>query len=94
MHHAVKGAAVLAVAAVTAGTILMTNHQTALAKKYKYPEAAKGDVVDDFHGTKVADPYRWMEDPDAKETQEWVGKENEITRAYIDSYAARLTKMH
>jgi len=88
MHTAVKGAAVALVAAITAGTILMTN-QSALAKKYKYPEAAKGDVVEDYHGTRVADPYRWLEDPDAKETQAWVGEENKLTRAYIDSYPAR-----
>jgi len=89
MHNAVKGAGLFVAAAVTAGFILMTQQDSALAKKYKYPEAAKGDVVDDFHGTKVADPYRWMEDPDAKETQEWVTKQNQLTRAYIDSYAAR-----
>jgi hypothetical protein len=89
MHNGLKGAAVFLVAAVTAGTILMTNHQTALAKKFKYPEPKKGDVVEDYHGTKVADPYRWMEDPDAKETQAWVDQENVITRGYIDSYPAR-----
>ena len=89
MHNAVKGAGLFVAAAVTAGFILMTQQDSALAKKYKYPEAAKGDVVDDFHGTKVADPYRWMEDPDAKGTQEWVTKQNQLTRAYIDSYAAR-----
>src|SRR5678815_4814939 len=89
MHNAVTGAGLFVAAAVTAGFILMTQQDSALAKKYKYPEAAKGDVVDDFHGTKVADPYRWMEDPDAKETQEWVTKQNQLTRAYIDSYAAR-----
>jgi prolyl oligopeptidase len=89
MHNVLKGAAVFLVAAVTAGTMLMTNHQTALAKKFKYPEPKKGDVVEDYHGTKVADPYRWMEDPDAKETQAWVDQENVITRGYIDSYPAR-----
>jgi prolyl oligopeptidase len=89
MQNAVKGAVLLVTVAVTAGIILMTNQQSALAKKYKYPEATKGDVVEDYHGTRVADPYRWMEDPDAKDTQAWVTKENELTRSYIDSYAAR-----
>ena len=90
MHNLIKGAARAAtLAAVAAGFILMTQHTAAIAKKYKYPEAAKQDVTEDYHGTKVADPYRWLEDPDSKETQEWVGKENEITRAYIDSYGAR-----
>ena len=89
MHNVVKGAAgVATLAVITAGFISMTNH-SAFARKYKYPEAPKGDVVEDYHGNKVADPYRWMEDPDSKETQEWVGQENELTRSYIDSYGAR-----
>ena len=56
---------------------------------YKYPEAMKVDVTDDYHGTTVADPYRWLEDPDAEETVAWVTKENEITAQYINSYAGR-----
>jgi prolyl oligopeptidase len=89
MHNAVKGAAIAVVAAITAGSILMSNHSAAFAKNYKYPEATKGSVVEDYHGTKVADPYRWLEDPDSKETQAWVGEENTLTRGYIDSYPAR-----
>jgi len=56
---------------------------------YKYPEARKVDVTDDYHGTTVADPYRWLEDPDADDTIEWVNAENELTRSYVDSYAGR-----
>lgn len=89
MYSAVRGAALPVVVAITAGTILMTNHHAALAKKYKYPEAKKGDVVDDYHGTRVADPYRWLEDSNSKDTQAWVGQENTLTRSYIDSYGAR-----
>ena len=58
-------------------------------KKWKYPEARKVDVVDDYHGTKVADPYRWLEDPDAEETVAWVDKQNRLTRSYIEQYPAR-----
>ncbi len=57
--------------------------------KWKYPAARKADVVDDYHGTKVADPYRWMEDPDAPETVAWVEAENRLTRSFIDSIPAR-----
>jgi len=76
-------------AGIAAGLFIMANHHTAFAKKYKYTEAMKQDVVEDYHGTQIADPYRWLEDPDSKETQAWVGQENELTRSYIDTYAAR-----
>jgi len=59
------------------------------AGKYTYPEAKKVDVTDDYHGTNVADPYRWLEDPDADDTIEWVTAENALTREYVDSYPGR-----
>ena len=49
----------------------------------KYPVARKGDVVDDYHGVKIADPYRWLEDTDSAETAEWVAAENNVTQAYL-----------
>ncbi len=63
---------------------LFVNSQT-----LDYPKARKGDVVDDYHGTKVADPYRWLEDPDSEETLEWVEANNEITRKYLESIPSR-----
>jgi len=48
-----------------------------------YPEATKGDVVDDYHGTSVSDPYRWLEDPDSPETKAWVAKENSLTEDFL-----------
>lgn len=59
------------------------------AKKHEYPKAKKENVVDDFHGTKIKDPYRWMEDPEAEATLKWVEAENKITRAFIDSEPSR-----
>jgi prolyl oligopeptidase len=78
-----------AAAALLVGLFVITSSNSVFAKKYAYPEAMKQDVVDDYHGTKVADPYRWLEDPDSKETVDWVTKENELTRSFIDSYPKR-----
>ncbi len=54
-----------------------------------YPETAKGDVVDDYHGTEVPDPYRWLEDDMSEETAAWVKAQNEVTFAYLESIPFR-----
>jgi prolyl oligopeptidase len=54
-----------------------------------YPVARKGDVVDDYHGTRVPDPYRWLEDPDSAETRAWVEAENKVTFSYLESIPQR-----
>ncbi len=59
------------------------------AKKYTYPEAKKGNVADDFHGTMVKDPYRWLEDPEAEATLKWVAAENKLTQAFIKAEPSR-----
>ena len=67
--------------------------------KLAYPVAHKGEVVDDYHGTKVADPYRWLEDLDSAETKAWVEAENKLTFDYLNqiperaAIKARLTKL-
>jgi len=54
-----------------------------------YPETAKGDVVEDYHGTEVPDPYRWLEDDMSDETAAWVKAQNEVTFAYLESIPFR-----
>ncbi len=59
--------------------------------KVRYPESKKGDVVDTYHGTKVADPYRWLEDDvrTSKEVAEWVEAQNKATNAYLETIPER-----
>ncbi|MDB5081438.1 MAG: family peptidase [Chloroflexi bacterium] len=45
----------------------------------------KDNVVDNFHGTEVADPYRWLEDAEAPEVLEWVGEQNKVTSKFLDA---------
>ena len=54
-----------------------------------YPETEKQDVVDDYHGTEVADPFRWLEDDRAAETEAWVGVQNEATFGYLEQIPFR-----
>ena len=68
-------------------------------KAYTYPEARKADVVEDYHGVKVADPYRWMEDTGSEETQAWIEAQNQLTNEYLgtiterDALRKRLTEL-
>ncbi len=43
----------------------------------------KDDTLEDYHGTRVADPYRWLEDPQSAETRAWVEEENKVTFDYL-----------
>lgn len=58
---------------------------------FNYPSTRKADQVDDYHGTTVADPYRWLEDPDSEETQAWVAAQNQITFGYLGEIEVRET---
>ncbi len=61
------------------------------ADDLKYPETRRGDVVDDYHGTQVADPYRWLEDDvrTSSEVRAWVEAQNQITNAYLEDIPHR-----
>jgi prolyl oligopeptidase len=60
-----------------------------MIKPNNYPPARKSDQVDDYHGVKVADPYRWLEDLDSEETRAWVEAENKLSFAYLAAIPAR-----
>ena len=48
-----------------------------------YPVSKKVDQTDNYHGTVVADPYRWLEDANSPETKSWVEEQNKVTQAYL-----------
>ncbi|MEI9895147.1 MAG: prolyl oligopeptidase family serine peptidase [Chthoniobacter sp.] len=54
-----------------------------------YPVARQVDQIDDYHGVKVADPYRWLEDDNSEETKAWVEAENKVTDAYLQAIPER-----
>ncbi|WP_182866068.1 prolyl oligopeptidase family serine peptidase [Rhodopirellula sp. JC639] len=59
------------------------------ATKLKYPVTETTDVQDSYHGIEVADPYRWLEDTESAETEQWVTAQNEVTQAYLQSLPQR-----
>jgi len=80
-------------------TGMFTSAVPAPAQTLQYPAARKSDVVDDYHGTRVPDPYRWLEDPDSPESRAWIEAQNRLTAAYLaeiparDTIRQRLTKL-
>ena len=60
-----------------------------MIKTLAYPETKKGDVVDDYFGTKVADPYQWLENDTATEVIQWVKEQNKVTTNYLEQIPYR-----
>ncbi len=55
----------------------------------QYPDTERVEQIDTYHGTPVADPYRWLEDPNAAKTRQWVEAQNEVTLSYLERIPAR-----
>jgi prolyl oligopeptidase len=80
---------------IIGGTAATAHAEAAL----KYPATRQVDQVDDYHGVKVKDPYRWLEDSNSPETAQWVAAENAVTFDYLkqlpqrEKLLARLTEL-
>lgn len=57
--------------------------------KLTYPQTKTVEQTDDYHGTPVADPYRWLEDVDSPETLEWIKQQNELTFSILEKIPQR-----
>src|SRR5690349_10158830 len=55
----------------------------------KYPVTRRIDHVDTYHGTTIADPYRWLEDADSTDTKSWIQAQNALAQPYLESIPAR-----
>ncbi|MBK0404253.1 S9 family peptidase [Adhaeribacter sp. BT258] len=70
-----------------------------LKQRLDYPETKKGDQTDEYFGTNVTDPYRWLEDQYSQETAQWVEAQNKVTFGYLaqipfrDRIKERLTQL-
>jgi prolyl oligopeptidase len=60
-----------------------------MAEAYPYPQAHREEVADDYHGTVVPDPYRWLEDPGSPQTQAWVAAQNRLAESFLEKVPAR-----
>ena len=61
----------------------------AQSPKLDYPKTRAGDQVDDYFGTRVRDPYRWLEDDNSPETKAWVEAQNKLSFAYLEAIPER-----
>ena len=89
-----------ALVASTFAPMASVNGQTMSMKSITYPKTAKVSHVDDYAGTKIEDPYRWLEDDRSKETEAWVTAQNKVTFGYLEgipfraALRARLGKLY
>ncbi len=67
----------------------IAQHTSPINKSMNYPLATKTDVFNTYFGTKINDPYRWLEDDRSAETKAWVEAENKVTQGYLSGIPFR-----
>jgi prolyl oligopeptidase len=74
---------------ILAGLVIFAFFSCKHQIKVNYPETAKVDTVNDYYGTQIVDPYRWLENDTSAETEAWVVAENKVTDEYMDQIPYR-----
>lgn len=69
--------------------IMLTNVSIGATAQLSYPITRKVDTIDNYHGTQVADPYRWLEDDNSAETKAWVEAQNKVSFGYLEQIPFR-----
>ncbi|WP_439649718.1 prolyl oligopeptidase family serine peptidase [Flavobacterium dauae] len=77
------------VSSIFIASVILSQSVNAQNKTMNYPQTPKKEVVDTYFNTKVADPYRWLEDDRSAETAAWVTAQNNVTFAYLDQIPYR-----
>lgn len=91
MKHLLLTGSLLALLVGCNQTTTTSQDSTTNNEKMNYPTTKKGDVVDNYFGTPVPDPYRWLEDDKSAETAQWVKAQNDFTFAYLSKIPYRNT---
>src|SRR5262245_8659782 len=81
--------ALLSLSAVVLARKTSAQNKTTMNKTFVYPTAKKVDQIDDYHGVKVADPYRWLEDPDSADSRAWIEAQNKLTFGFLNEIPER-----
>jgi len=74
---------------LSCGLMFLFSCQMKQSKHLVYPVTAKCDTVDTYFGTKVSDPYRWLEDDQSEQTKNWVKAQNQVTQDYLSKIPYR-----
>lgn len=89
MRHTLLLVSLLTIGACATPPPPATNAASKPMTTLAYPAARTVDQVDDYHGVKVADPYRWLEELDAPDTRAWIDAQNALTQKYLAEVAQR-----
>ncbi len=68
---------------------IMTMQSCVEQERVSYPESKKGELTDNYHGTQIADPFRWLENDTSAETEAWVKTQNKVTFGFLNKIPFR-----